>query len=224
MQSIDCIVKIGGSLLYDLKKYKLLLERFEDFDGNCAFYIGSGGIGEYLKSWLKNKDEVCISKENGFLLGASIHRINALVTCSVNDHYSLCYSQDACSEYLEQGKRPILDTESFRDIIDINGSPKTDCQAAVICKSLDVSKLIIVTDVNGIYTLDPKSNSETKKITCIHASELDKLDTLCVDKGLDKILLDGKIECLVVGIEDVVKLRTVDYETIKKESTVIEWR
>lgn len=224
MKSIEYIVKLGGSLLYDLEKYRVLLERFVTFNGHCAFYIGSGGLGEYMKSWLKDNKEVCISKENGFLLGASIHRINALVTCSINSSYSLCYSIDSCSSYLEEGKRPILDTESFGNIISIKENPKTDCQAAIICKYLKVPKMIIVTDVNGIYSSNPKSNLKAKKIEYIHAKDLGKLDTSCVDKGLDKILSDGSIECLVAGIDDVIELRKVDYENIKKISTVIDWR
>ena len=76
----------------------------------------------------------------------------------------------------------------------------SDSIAAYIAGQLRANRVILITDVNGIYTCDPKKFSEAKFISKLSAKELLKMDKrTSVDRFLPKLLLKIQIECFVVN-------------------------
>ena len=60
--------------------------------------------------------------------------------------------------------------------------------------------MFLITDVDGIYTDDPKKHPEAKLIAQITARELLRLNIrTSVDKALPKLLLDSPVDCFVVN-------------------------
>ena len=76
----------------------------------------------------------------------------------------------------------------------------SDSIAAYIAAKVNAKKLILVTDVDGIFPEDPKQKLDTELIEEVSAQEL-----LCwkrrtsVDKTLPKIVLQNKLDCYVVN-------------------------
>ena len=65
---------------------------------------------------------------------------------------------------------------------------------------LQVPKVLLVTDVDGVFTNDPKTTPEAKLIKNLSASELLAMNKrTSVDKALPKLLLKTSIDCFVVN-------------------------
>ncbi len=65
---------------------------------------------------------------------------------------------------------------------------------------LQVTKVLLVTDVDGVCTNDPKIASEAELIKSISASQLIATNKrTSVDKALPKLLLKTSIDCFVVN-------------------------
>ena len=77
----------------------------------------------------------------------------------------------------------------------------SDSIAVYIANRLQVTKVLLVTDVDGIYNKDPKTVSDAKLINNLYsASELLAMDKrTSVDKELPNLLLKTAIDCYVVN-------------------------
>jgi len=76
----------------------------------------------------------------------------------------------------------------------------SDTIAAYIAGLLHAEKLILVTDVDGIFSEDPEKNMGTKLIEELSAEELQGWNKrTSVDKTLPKILLQANLDCYVVN-------------------------
>lgn len=89
---------------------------------------------------------------------------------------------------------------SFEDELESSWDVTSDSIAIYIAEKLHAPKVILVTDVDGIYTCDPKKFSDAKLISQLSASRLLEMDQrTSVDKFLPKLLLQLKIDCFVVN-------------------------
>lgn len=223
MSEIDYIIKIGGSILYSISKTQELLSKFSEMDEKCAFYVGSGAIGEEVKRVVNmNGGHIDFSKRNGFLLTSSIHRINALILCSLNASFSICYEKEVCKSLIGNNIKPILDTEGFSTVFENAESLKTDYQAALLCKYLNVKKLVIITDVNGVFPDDPKNNKSVEQIAWLSTKELAALGQASIDLETIKILEEYNMECVVIGCDAILAMQNCCYEDMKAIGTLIE--
>jgi aspartokinase-like uncharacterized kinase len=76
----------------------------------------------------------------------------------------------------------------------------SDSIAAYIAHKINAKKVILVKDVDGIFTSDPKRSKKAKLIRKISAKELLIIKKkTCVDSFLPKILLKCKFPCYIVN-------------------------
>ena len=76
----------------------------------------------------------------------------------------------------------------------------SDSIAAYLCGRLGLKKLILITDVDGIYANDPKTHPNAELIRALSSSELLKMrKRTSVDQSLPNLLTQFHIECLVVN-------------------------
>ena len=76
----------------------------------------------------------------------------------------------------------------------------SDSIAVYIASRLQVTKVLLVTDVDGIYNNDPKTVSDDKLINDLSASDLLAMNNrTSVDKALPNLLLKTPIDCYVVN-------------------------
>jgi aspartokinase-like uncharacterized kinase len=110
---------------------------------------------------------------------------------------------DDLEKITAEGKVPVflpfnmmLDEDPLENSWDVT----SDSIAAYVAKRLGAAKLILVTDVDGIFTEDPKENADAALIQEVTAAELLKLDRrTSVDKFLPKLLLEAGLDCYVVN-------------------------
>ena len=76
----------------------------------------------------------------------------------------------------------------------------SDSIAAYIAGELKAEKLILVTDVDGVFTADPKQDPNARLMETVTAGELLSSDRrTSVDRFLPKILLRTRLDCYVVN-------------------------
>lgn len=220
---IDNIMKIGGSILYDMDKTKKLLKIIENSkEHTTAYTIGSGHLGEEYKKWVKDENGISMPFTNSIMAWSNIQSINANIISAINSSFVICQDKKSAEEILADHKRPILDARGFHKYFEDLKYQTTDVRTAKLCHVLGAKNLIIVTDVDGIYTSDPKKNVSSKKIIAIDPEDLMNMGRTSVDKGLAEILIDYDLKCYVVGVDSILASRQVSKDVIKEVGTTIQ--
>jgi aspartokinase-like uncharacterized kinase len=76
----------------------------------------------------------------------------------------------------------------------------SDSIATYIASRLHAAKVLLVTDVDGIFTKDPRKHADAALIERLSAEELLKLNKrTSVDRYLPKLLLDMQVDYYVVN-------------------------
>lgn len=202
---IDCVIKLGGSLLYDIPLAKKMLRvLYESNNDNIVVTIGSGYLGEIYKKFLS--DNNIEPKYNDSIRDwANIQSINASIIASLNNNYEVCNTIKEINETILNNKIPIIDARGFLSVYKNNLIQKSDVKSASICNYLDCQNLIIVTDVSGIYESDPKLNKNAGIIKKISAEELSRLGRTSVDDGLAEKIIEYNLNCYVLGIKNILE-------------------
>lgn len=201
---IDCVIKLGGSLLYDMSLARKMLDAiYENNSNNVVVTIGSGYLGEAYKQFLQDNN-INPKYEDSVRDWTNIQSINASIISSINDNYVVCCNLNEIEITLQNKKIPIIDSRAFMDVFKNNQIQKSDVRTASICNYLNCSNLIIVTDVSGIYESDPKKCEKAKIIEKISAEELKKLGRTSVDEGLAEKIIEYDLNCYVLGIKNIL--------------------
>ncbi|XES78648.1 MAG: delta 1-pyrroline-5-carboxylate synthetase [Candidatus Bathyarchaeia archaeon] len=86
----------------------------------------------------------------------------------------------------------------------------SDSIAAYIANQLDAPKVVFATDVDGIFTQNPKQNPNAKLLNTVSARELLKFGQhTSVDTFLPQLLLEHPLDCFVVNGKFPDRLKAV---------------
>ena len=196
------VVKVGGSLAAYPEKLKALCAKLSEVSKKHKLIVVPGG-GEFA-------DTVRALDKRFNLSPAVSHRMAILGM----DQYGFLLSHllpDSCvvnrlekvQETLDLGKLPVFLPSNFllnKDQLENSWDVTSDSIAVYIAGQLHASKVLLVTDVDGVYTCDPKKFSDAKLISKLSAKELLKMNKkTSVDRFLPKLLLQLQIECFVVN-------------------------
>ena len=88
-----------------------------------------------------------------------------------------------------------------RDPLPHSWNVTSDSIAAYIAKTVRAEKLILLKDVDGIFTADPKKTQDSSLIERVTASELIETMTkpTCIDKMLPKVLRNSRVKAHVIN-------------------------
>jgi 5-(aminomethyl)-3-furanmethanol phosphate kinase len=221
---MEAVLKIGGSLSEDPSKLAKLCRELSDLAEAHRILIVPGG-GEFadtvrkldkaygFSDTISHKMAILAMDQYGFLL--SDITPNSYVSCSLDE-----ISNSA------KGILPIFLPSQlmFReDPLEHSWDVTSDSIAAHIAGLLDAEKLLLVTDMDGIFSEDPKKSVDNKLIEELSAEELRGWNRrTSVDKTLPKILLKTKIDCYVVngGYPERIKLILENKKTVCTHITV----
>ena len=218
---VDCVVKLGGSLLYDVSLAKKMLDAlYDNNSSNIVVTIGSGYLGEVYKKFLSDNG-IEPGYDDSVRDWSNIQSINASIIASINNNYVVCSNLNEIETTLLNEKIPIIDSRAFIDVFKNNQVQKSDVRTASICKYLNCSNLIIVTDVSGIYESDPKKCENAKIIERISAEDLIKLGRTSVDNGLAEKIIEYDLNCYVLGIKNILKYNGKMEEDVLSTGTKI---
>lgn len=112
-------------------------------------------------------------------------------------------SLDEAAEVSQLKRVPILLPSKLmlrEGVLKASWDVTSDSIAAYVASRLNAHRLLLVTDVDGVFTRDPKVDSDAKLVKEIRATELLKLESrTSVDRYLPKVLLEASLNCFVVN-------------------------
>lgn len=218
---IDCIIKFGGSLLYDFAKTKKLLDEiYKDHNGRIAITVGSGMLGELYKDFINNlTDEIPFN--DSLRDFSNLQSINASVLTTLNNNYVVCINDDEVVEALNKGQIPILDARGFMDVFKDDIYQKSDVRTANLCNYFNCKNLIVITNVNGIYDKDPNKDTSARRIQVITPNELKQMGRTAVDEGLADRIEDYDLTCYVLGVDKLIESKGYIGEEVLASGTKI---
>jgi len=196
------IVKVGGSLALHPEKLRNLCAKLSEVSKKHKVIVLPGG-GEFADT-VRNLDK----RFN--LTPAASHRMAILgmdqygfLLSDLLPNSSTINQLEDAQRILDLGKLPVFLPSNFlfsREPLENSWNITSDSIAIYIAGQIHASRVVLVTDVNGVYTCDPKKFSDAKLISKLSANELLKMNKrTSVDKFFSKLLLQLQIECFVVN-------------------------
>jgi 5-(aminomethyl)-3-furanmethanol phosphate kinase len=196
------VVKVGGSLAAYPEKLRALCKKLSEVSEKHKLVILPGG-GEFA-------DTVRILDKRFSLSGSLSHRMAILAM----DQYGLLLSDltpnafpvqalEELEGFLASGKVPVFLPSRLlfnEDRLENSWDVTSDSIAVYLAAKLQVPKVFLVTDVDGIYTGDPKKHADAELIKKISAEQLSLIaERTSVDLFLPKMLLKLPVDCFVVN-------------------------
>lgn len=196
------VVKVGGSLALYPEKLGALCAKLSEISTKHKLIVVPGG-GEFadlvrdldkrynLSRKASHRMAILGMDQYGFLLSNLMPR-----SCVVNQLESV-------QKVFDSGRLPVflpsnllLSEASLENSWDVT----SDSIAVYIAGQVHASKVLLVTDVDGVFTHDPKKYPCAKLIKRLSARELLAINKrTSVDKFLPKLLLQLQIKCFVVN-------------------------
>ena len=208
---MEAVLKVGGSLAENPTSLTKLCRKLSDLAKDNRIVIVPGG-GEFADTVRK------LDKTYG-LSDVVAHKM-AIVAM---DQYGLFLSDITPNSYvshsLEEISNPVSDKVPIflpsqlmfcEDPLENSWDVTSDTIAAYIADKLHAKKLVLVTDVDGVFSEDPKQNVDTKLIEELSAKELLGWNKrTSVDKNLPKMILETKLDCYVVNGKCPERIRLI---------------
>ncbi len=203
------VISLGGSLIsinnleYIRDVAGLIKKTSEKFD----LYVVVGG-GKLARDYIKAARRFCSDERYLDKLGILATRLNAMLLASI-------FKKDIPEtvERAAQMESPVI----------MGGTTpghSTDAVAAMLAKHVAANRLIIATDVDGIYDKDPKKYGDARKFDRIHIKELRRMagegweragESAVIDAIACKIIEDTGIETFVVNGKKLEQLENAIY-------------
>jgi aspartokinase-like uncharacterized kinase len=199
---MDAVIKIGGSLAEDPERLRALCAKLSEFAKKYAIVVVPGG-GRFA--------DVVRDFDKRFTLSSEVSHEMAVLGM---DQFGLLLSQiipNSCATYLlsdakqlsEIGVVPVFLPSRLmfqEDPLENSWNVTSDSIAVYVASRLRVAKVLLVTDVDGVFTKDPRKHADATLIKQLSAEELLKLNQrTSVDRYLPKLLLDVQVDCYVVN-------------------------
>lgn len=191
--SIKQVVKIGGSLF---PNYAIdLAKKLENT--NSLIVLGGGEFANLIR---KYDSEINFSQETNHWTAIDCMDIIAKLVNDKVESTKLAYSIDEAIAISNEGFTPIFVVSKFLredDPFECSWDVTSDSIAAYISHLLNAN-LLIVTNVNGIYTQEPKESGSTF-ISKIDAKTMLNFPESSIDVMLPTLLLKFGTNCYVVN-------------------------
>jgi aspartokinase-like uncharacterized kinase len=199
---MEAVIKVGGSLVENPARLRALCKRLGEIAKRYHVTAVPGG-GKFA--------DVVRELDQHFALSSDISHRMAILGM---DQFGLLLTQlipNSCATYL------LNDTKQLSDIgvvpiflpsrlmfhekpLEPSWDVTSDSIAVYVARRLNADKVILVTDVDGIFTSDPKKYSDAKLLKSVSASELLGLaQRTSVDPFLPELLLKTHMNCYVVN-------------------------
>lgn len=199
---MDAVIKVGGSLAETPRVLKALCKELSRLAEKFSVVVVPGG-GKFA--------DIVRDFDKKFAFPAALSHQLAILAM---DQYGLVLSQvipDArtCND-VDQAKRisegqrvPIFLPSKLMfkdDALDASWDVTSDSIAAYVACKVKAPRVLFVTDVDGIFTRNPKKYPDVKLIGAISPAELQAFsERTSVDKFLPKFLSKNPLDCYVLN-------------------------
>jgi len=199
---LEAVIKVGGSLAEEPRKLKALCQSLSTLAKKLPLIVvpGGGRLADVVRTLDKR-----------FMLSSEVsHRMAILAM----DQFGLLLSwiiPNSCvfhrlknaKKLMEDGNTPIFLPSKLmfeEDPLENSWDVTSDSIAAYLAIRVKAKKLVLVTDVDGIFTSDPKNDSSATLIKNFSTEQLLAINRrTCVDSYLPKLLLDVHFDCYIVN-------------------------
>jgi aspartokinase-like uncharacterized kinase len=199
---VDAVVKVGGSLAEESEQLIALCAKLSGLAETYGLVVVPGG-GRFA--------DVVRDSDRRFNLSSSVsHRMAILgmdqfgmLLAQITPNSRATYSLDDAKQLSETEAVPVFLPSRLlfkEDPLKNSWDVTSDSIAAYVAGRLQAAKLILVTDVDGIYKEDPKTSEDAVLMEQLSPEELLKLNKrTSVDRFLAKLLLESPVDCYVVN-------------------------
>jgi aspartokinase-like uncharacterized kinase len=216
---MEAVVKVGGSLAENPASLRALCLELSELANRNKFLVVPGGgafadiVREYdkaisLSSTIAHQMAIIAMDQFGILLSDIVPRSETT------------YSLSTAKKISKNGKLPILLPSKLmlrENSLEHSWDVTSDSIAACVALKLHAEKLILATNVDGIYSDNPKDNLDAELVEQLPLSEMLSWDKrTCVDKFLPKLLSKAWLNCYVVNGKYIKRIGCIleNHETV----------
>jgi len=208
---MEAVLKIGGSLTKQPKSLVKLCKELSVLAQIHRIVVVPGG-GEFADTVRRLDKKFRLSNVSAHKMATlAMDQFGLLLSDITPDSY-VSYEIKEIKKKLET-KLPIFLPSKFmflEDPLENSWDVTSDSISAYFADKLEAKKLILVTDVDGIFTHDPKKREKNRLVEKTSAKELlDLKDRTSVDKFLPKIILKLNLDCYVVNGKHPERVRYI---------------
>ncbi|HEC82772.1 MAG TPA: UMP kinase, partial [Thermoplasmatales archaeon] len=189
--TMKIVISLGGSLIslnepdYIRNVADLIKKISDDFE----LYVVVGG-GKLARNYINTARKFCNDELYLDRIGIFATRINALLL-------NTFFKKDI-PETVEE----VMDIKPPVIMGGTTPGHSTDAVSAMVARKVKAKRLIIATDVDGIYDKDPKKNKDAKKFDIIDIKELIKISGRTWKKAGESAVIDA-IACRIIEEEKI---------------------
>lgn len=199
---MDAVTKVGGSLAEEPEVLRALCNKLSELAKRHALVVVPGG-GKFADAVRDVDPRFSLPRDVSHRMAILGMDQFGLLLSAVTPGSIVSRRIDDLERISSMGKVPIFLPSHMmleEDPLENSWDVTSDSITAYVAKRLGATKIILVTDVDGIFTEDPKKDKSAKLIPKISALKLLKLGRrTSVDKFLPKLLLEAPLDCYVVN-------------------------
>jgi aspartokinase-like uncharacterized kinase len=199
---VDAVIKVGGSLAENPERLRALCRKLGELAKKYAIIVVPGG-GKFADA-VREYDQR-FNLANGVSHRMAILGMDqfGLLLSNITPNSRVFHRLENAKELSEAETVPIFLPSHWmfqEDPLENSWDVTSDSIAAYVAARVHAGKVVLVTDVDGVFTSDPKKDSDAKLIERLSAKKLLTLSQrTSVDRYLPKLLLKSQIDCYVVN-------------------------
>jgi aspartokinase-like uncharacterized kinase len=199
---VDAVIKVGGSLAKDPERLSVLCHKLSELAKKYALVLvpGGGRFADAVREYDRRFALSSIVSHTMAILG--MDQFGLLLSQVIPNSRVFCQLENA-KEFSEAKDVPIFLPSHWlfqEDPLEKSWDVTSDSIAAYFASMVNAEKVVLVTDVDGVFTSDPKKDSDATLIERLSAEKLLALNQrTSVDCYLPKLLLEAPIDCYVVN-------------------------
>jgi 5-(aminomethyl)-3-furanmethanol phosphate kinase len=196
------VVKVGGSLALYPEKLRTLCTRLTKLSKKHKLIIvpGGGEFADVVRSLCTRFSLSCGVSHKMAILGMDQY---GLLLSDLIPNSVVVSKLEEIKCIFKMGKLPVFLPYNLLlndDQLENSWNVTSDTIALYIAIKLRTNKVLLITDVDGIFSDDPKTHPEARFIERLSAYELLAMNKrTAVDETLPKLLIKSHITCVVVN-------------------------
>ncbi len=199
---MDAVIKVGGSLAEKPAALKALCSKLSETAKKHSVIVVPGG-GKFADAVRELDERYALPADAAHKMAILGMDQYGLLLAQIIPDSCATYSLFAAKQFARRKAVPVLLPSRLMfagNPLEASWDVTSDSIAAYIAGCLKAEKVLLVTDVDGVFESDPKRHSAAKLIPELSASELLAFkQRTSVDKFLPKLLLKTRLECYVVN-------------------------
>ncbi len=196
------VIKVGGSIAPNPEKLHALCQKLLDLSKRHRLIVVPGG-GEFADTVRQLDARLHLSKQASHRMAILAMDQYGLLLADLMADSILVNELGEVKKALDEGKLAVFLPSTLLfcdDPLENSWDVTSDSIALYIAHRLHADKLLLVTDVDGIYTRDPKMDKTAKLIENITLKDLLVIgQRTSVDNALSKLLQQWQINCYILN-------------------------